>query len=76
LKISERDLVDASLKTVRGDPGSLGPVDQGLSDIANLEDGGGLDVVPILAGEGIDDLLLHALFASFGEALRKKRITC
>jgi hypothetical protein len=55
--------------TIRGNPGSLGPVDQGLSDIGNLEDGGGLDVEPILAGEGIDDLLLQTLFASFGEAL-------
>ena len=71
LKISKRDFVDAALETIRGDPGALGSVNQGLADITDLEDGGGLDVVPVLAGEGIDNLLLDALLASLGEALKR-----
>ena len=47
-------------------PGSLGPVDEGLSDLPNLEHGRSLDIIPILAGEGIHDLLLGTLLATFG----------
>jgi hypothetical protein len=70
LQIRQGDLVNAALETVGGDPGALGPVDESLADIADLEDGRGLDVVPVLAGEGVDDLLLHTLLASLGEALK------
>ena len=73
LEIGERNFVHATLESIGGDPGALGPVDQGLSDLANLEDGGGPHVVPVLAGEGIDNLLLDALLASLGEALKKNK---
>lgn len=33
---------------------SLGPVDQGFADLPNGEHGRGLNIVPVLAGEGID----------------------
>lgn len=63
VKISKRDFEDTSLKTLRSDLRSLGPVDQGLSDLAVGEHGGGLNVVPLLAGEGIHGLLLSSLLA-------------
>jgi len=34
--------------------GASGAVDNDLADVADLEDGGGLDVVPVLAGEGVN----------------------
>ncbi len=51
----------------------MGPVDEGLSHIADLEDRGRLDVIPVLPGEGVDHLLLSALLASFGEALKEQK---
>ena len=53
-------------------PGTLGAVDEGLADIADLEHGGGLDVIPVLAGEGIDDLLLGTLLATDLQTLKDK----
>ena len=53
-------------------PGALGAVDQGLAHLADLEDGGGLDVIPVLAGEGIDDLLLGTLLATDLQTLKDK----
>ncbi len=70
LKISEGDLVHAALKPIRCNSGTLSPVDEGLANLTDLEDGGSLDVVPIFAGEGINNLFLHTLLASFGEALK------
>ncbi|GMS89268.1 hypothetical protein PENTCL1PPCAC_11443, partial [Pristionchus entomophagus] len=61
VQISERNLQNTSLKTVRGNLGSLSAVDQSLSDLAVGEHGGGLDVVPLLAGEGVHSLLLGSL---------------
>ncbi len=66
LKIGQRNLVDTALEPIGGQPGTLGAVHQGLANIAHLEDGGGLDVVPVLAGEGIDNLLLDTLLAALG----------
>lgn len=43
---------------------TLGSVDERLADVAELEHGGGLDVVPLLAGKGIDGLLLQAFLTS------------
>ena len=45
------------------------PVDQGLANLTNLEGVGSLDVIPVLPGEGIHDLLLDTLLASNLEAL-------
>lgn len=70
MEIGERNFVDAALESIGGDPGALGPVDQGLADLADLEDRGGPHVVPVLAGEGVDNLLLDALLASLGETLK------
>jgi hypothetical protein len=47
---------------------TLRAVDKSLADIAVLEERGGLNVVPVLAGEGVDDLFLDALL-SLGQAL-------
>jgi hypothetical protein len=32
----------------------LSSVNEGLADVADIEDGGGLDIVPVLAGEGVN----------------------
>ena len=52
-------------------PGSLCPIDEGLSHIPDLEDGGGLDVIPVLTGKGINNLLLGTLLAGL-ETLEKR----
>merc|ERR1719180_313022 len=38
LQVSEGDLVDSALEPIAGNPGSLSPVDQGLANLADLED--------------------------------------
>jgi hypothetical protein len=68
LQIGQRDLKHATFQTVRSDSCSLGSVDQGLADLASCEHGWSLDIIPVLAGEGIDDLLFGAFFATFGQA--------
>lgn len=40
------------------DPGALSSGDEGFAEISEVEDGRGLDVVPVLLGEGIRGLLL------------------
>ena len=52
-------------------PRSLGPVDEGLANIPDLEDGGRLHVVPVLARERIDNLLLGAFLADL-QALQRE----
>merc|ERR1719295_2160389 len=64
MRVSQRHLEDAALQTVSGGSGTLGSVDQGLAHLSDLEHGGGLNVVPVLSGEGIDHLLLGSLLAS------------
>merc|ERR1719477_221544 len=64
LQISKRDLVDAALETIGGDPCTSGPVHQGLANLADFEEGGRLDVIPVLPGEGVHNLLLGSLLAS------------
>lgn len=39
-----------------------GPGHQGLAHIAGVEGGGGLDVIPVLAGEGVGGLLLAYIY--------------
>lgn len=48
--------------------GTGGSSDKGLADSSVLEDSWGLDLVPLLLGEGIDDLLLVTLSA-LGQSL-------
>ena len=74
MQISKGDLVDTTFQTIGGQFGTLGTVDQSLADLADFEDGGGFDVVPVLSGERINDLLFDTLFAGFGEPLDEKRI--
>merc|ERR1719238_131561 len=64
LQISERDLVDAALEAIRGDPCTSSPVHQGLANLADFEEGGSLDVIPVLPGEGVHNLLLGSLLSS------------
>jgi len=64
LQISEGDLEDAALKPIRGNLGTLCAVHKGLANVTDLKACRGLDVVPVLAGEGIDDLLLGTLLAT------------
>ena len=52
-------------------PRSLGPVDESLANIPDLEDGGRLHVVPVLARERIDYLLLGAFLTNL-QALQRK----
>ena len=52
-------------------PRSLGPVDEGLANIPDLEDGGRLHVVPVLARERVNNLLLGA-FLAYLQALQRK----
>lgn len=63
LQISQRDFKHATLQTVRSDTSSLRTVDQGLANLARSEHRWSFDIIPILAGEWIDDLLLGSLFA-------------
>lgn len=69
LEIGQRHLEHAVLQAFGGDLGALGTVDQGLADLSVGEDIGGLDVVPVLAAERVDHLLLAAFLASLGESL-------
>lgn len=69
LQIGQRNLKHAALQTVRGNPGALGAVNQGLSDLPVREHVRGLHIVPILAGERIHNLLFRSFFASFGGTL-------
>ena len=66
LQIGQRDLEHAALQSLGSNLCSLGTVDQSLADLAAGEHGWSLNVIPIFASEGIDDLLLGSLFASFG----------
>jgi len=69
LKISQRNLVDATLQTVGGDAGTRGLVDGCLADSPGVEHDWGSDVVPLLARERVDDLLLLALLSALRQAL-------
>ncbi len=63
VEVRERHLEDTALEVVVGVPDTLCPVHQRLANIALLEKGRGLDVVPVLAGKGVNDLLLDSLLS-------------
>jgi len=69
LQISQRDLVDAALQAVRRDASTRGLVDGRLADASGVEHDGGADVVPLLAGERVNDLLLLALLSALRQTL-------
>jgi len=62
-------VVDATFEAISGDLVTDGSGDEGLADLSYLEDGWRLDVIPILLGEWVDDLLLTSLFGALGETL-------
>jgi len=62
------DLVDAAAETVGSQLGTGGTGNQGLANQTVLEDRWSLDFVPLLLGEGVDNLLLASLF-TLGKAL-------
>jgi len=64
LEVSQGNLVDTTLQALAGNLGSSSSVDQGLSNLADFEHGWGLDIIPFLSGEGVNDLLLGSLFTS------------
>jgi len=68
VQVSKIDLHDAALETFGGDLGTLSTGNQCLTAVADGKIRRGLAFVPLLAGEGVDELLLLALFA-FCEAL-------
>jgi len=63
LEIGQGDLDDASLEGIVGVLQTGGAVDEGLADISDVERVRSLDRVPVLAGEGVDGLLLETLLA-------------
>lgn len=67
VEVGEGSLDDTALERVIGILETLGSVDKGLADVAVLEEGGSLDVVPVLTGEGVDSPLLVTL--ALGELL-------
>jgi len=62
IEVAQADLEDAALETVGGDLGASGARDRRLADLTRLELSRGLDVVPVLARERVDNLLLATLF--------------
>jgi len=78
LELAERDLVlveiglshfeDAALETVAGNFCSDRSGDDGFADGSDVEVGRGFHVVPVFAGEGVNDLLLRSLL-SLGQTL-------
>mmetsp|Transcript_25948 Transcript_25948/g.60262 ORF Transcript_25948/g.60262 Transcript_25948/m.60262 type:complete len:279 (-) Transcript_25948:26-862(-) len=61
VEVAEGDLEHAVLHLLRSDLLTSSLVDGGLAGVAVGEESGGADVVPFLAGEGVDGLLLAAL---------------
>lgn len=68
VQIPKGDIQDAPTEGIIGVLQALGAVDEGLPQVTDGEAGGGLNVVPVLAGERIDDLLLQSLL-SLGKTL-------
>lgn len=63
LEVSEGDVQNTALELVVGVTQTTGTVDHSLADVADIKRSGGLDGVPVFAGEGVDGLLLGALLA-------------
>jgi len=61
VEVSQGKFDDASLEAVRGDLGTLGLGDDGLSALLLGEDGGSDELVPFFFEEGVDCLFLSAL---------------
>lgn len=69
LKVGLVAVEHSTLEAVGGDLVTDGSGDEGLADLSDLEHIWGLDIIPVLLGEWIDDLLLTTLLASLGHTL-------
>ena len=54
VQVSEGDLEDTALQSIVGVLHALGAVDKGLANVTDIEGRGSLDIVPVLAGKGVD----------------------
>ncbi|KAH3665716.1 hypothetical protein OGAPHI_003904 [Ogataea philodendri] len=68
LQVSKTNLDNSTLKTVSSVLQTTALVDQGLSNVSVFKGGWGLDVVPFLSGEWVDNPLLDT-FLSLGQSL-------
>jgi len=62
MEISLVAFKDTSLKTIRSNLGSYSPGNQSLSNLTAVEHAWGFDIIPVLLGEGVDNLLFATLF--------------
>jgi len=69
VQVSLVAVVNSTLETVGGDLVTDGSGDEGVADVSGLEDCWGLDGVPVLLGEWVDDLLLASLLGAFCKTL-------
>jgi len=63
VEISERKFEDSALERVVGVLQSRRSVDKSLSDVSGVEHGRCLEIIPVLASEGVYNTLLDTLFA-------------
>lgn len=70
LQIGQWNFKHATFQTVRSDSCSLRTIDQGLANLTCGEHWRSLNIIPVLAGEGIDNLLFRTFFATFGQACK------
>lgn len=63
LEVGQRNVENTALELVVGVLQTSRTVDKGLANITVLKGGWGLDVVPVLSGEWVDNLLLQTLLA-------------
>jgi len=69
LNIGERNFENSPFQTFGSDFGSLSSVDQSFANLALLEHGRSLDIVPVLPGERVHYLLLNSFLPSFRQPL-------
>jgi len=69
VQVSLVAVVDSTLESVGGDLVTDGSGDEGVADVSGLEDCWGLDGVPVLLGEWVDDLLLASLLGALCKTL-------
>jgi ethanolamine utilization microcompartment shell protein EutS len=61
VEVGKGELDNTSLQSIGSNLGTLGLGDDGLSAVLLGKDGGGDELVPLLLGEGVDNLLLASL---------------
>lgn len=73
LQIGERNFKHATLETVRSDSCALSTINQGLANLAGCKHRWSFHIVPVFAGEGIDNLLFGSLLATFGQTFNFRK---